>query len=324
MVFFHGLCFLGFVGTEAAEHLVEIYLVCIKLGSVHADKLGFAANSDTTRAAHTGTIHHDCIETCFGRDIVFLGGQRNEFHHNSGTDGDTFVHLFALDNLLDAYGNYTFLSHRAVIGHDQHFVRPLFELLTKDDEVFVTCCEYCNDAVSGTFECFSDRQHRRCANTSTRTYDRTVILYARGFAKRADHIVQRITGIERQQFMGGNTYLLDHERNRTSFDVRTRNSKRHTFGLLVHADDNKMSCSTTARDERRFNHYLSHIGREKTLRKNFIHSDIIKNGYKSTKKNRDKQKKCTKIWSCQKNVVPLHAFSRQNEKIIHFKTSIEQ
>ena len=96
--------------AKASEHLIKVHGMGIKLWTIHADELRLAAYGHAAGATHTCAVHHDSIETGLGGNIVFLGGQCNKLHHDSRSDGNTLVHLFALNDLLHAHGHQSLLS----------------------------------------------------------------------------------------------------------------------------------------------------------------------------------------------------------------------
>ena len=55
-------------------------------------------------------VHHDGIEGCDGRDVVFFGESRNECHNNGRPDGNAQIDFFALDNLFNTIGNQSFFA----------------------------------------------------------------------------------------------------------------------------------------------------------------------------------------------------------------------
>ena len=96
--------------SHALEHLIPINECTVKFRSVDADKLGLATDSETASSTHTRTVNHDGVERHVGGDIVFLCEQAAEFHHDGRTDGKHLVDMLLIDELLDTYGNDTFLT----------------------------------------------------------------------------------------------------------------------------------------------------------------------------------------------------------------------
>ena len=168
----------------------------IELGTIDADELGLAVHGDAARAAHTRSIYHDGVEAGFGGDIVFPGRERDELHHDRRTDGDTLIHFLTLDNLLHAEGNDAFLSHRTVVRHQDHLVRPLCQFLFEDDQALGTGSEDSDNAVTGFLEGFDDGQHRRSTHSTARTNDRAVLLYTRCLTERTYHVMDHVARVE--------------------------------------------------------------------------------------------------------------------------------
>jgi hypothetical protein len=56
------IALLFFVGRQAADHVVEVNEMPVKLGSVDAYEFGFIPDRYAAPAAHAGTIDHDGIE----------------------------------------------------------------------------------------------------------------------------------------------------------------------------------------------------------------------------------------------------------------------
>ena len=198
LVLLQRLRLLGFVGLHAAEHLRPVHLMGVKFRSVHADELGLSSNRHAARAAHARSVDHDGVERCLGRDIIFGGSEGNELHHDSRTDRDTFIHGLAVDDFFHSYGNDTLFAHRAVIGHDNHFIGPFRQFVPKDEQVFVPRSENRDDPVSGFLERLGDRQHRSGSHASAGAYDRTVFLYTRSASERSYYVMQTFSRLHRQ------------------------------------------------------------------------------------------------------------------------------
>ena len=122
LITLHRLCFFRLVALHAAQHLVPVHAVGVELRTIDADELRLAAYRHAAGTAHTRAIDHDGVEGCLGGDVVFLGRQGDELHHDCRTDGDALVHFLAVDHLLHAYGHDAFLSGGTVVGHDNHLV----------------------------------------------------------------------------------------------------------------------------------------------------------------------------------------------------------
>ena len=154
-------------GAHALEHLVPINLETVELRPVDAHELGLATDGQTTGPTHSRAIYHDGIQGYISGDIVFLGQQTTELHHDGRTDGKHLVDMFLLDKFLHTHGHYTFLSVRTVVGHDEDLVgrRPYF--IFQDDEVFAPACQNGQHTVAGGFQRADDRQHGGDTHTTT-------------------------------------------------------------------------------------------------------------------------------------------------------------
>ena len=243
----------------------------IKLRSIDADELRFSSYGHAAGTAHTRSIDHDGVERSLGRDIVFGGSKRHELHHDSRTDGDTFIDGLAVDHFFYADGDDTLFAHRAIIGHDDEFVRPLRELIFEDDEVFVTGSKDGDDLVSGFLERLSNRQHRRSSDTTAGTNDRSVVLNTGSTSERSNDVVQTVARVHGQELMGRSADLLNNQRDGSFFDIRSGDGQRDALRVSVHTDDDKMSGSAATRNERSFYDELRYIRRKEFFRNDLIH-----------------------------------------------------
>ena len=48
----HGFFFLGLEGAHALKHFVEIHLMAVELGTIHADEAGLSAYGHSAGTAH--------------------------------------------------------------------------------------------------------------------------------------------------------------------------------------------------------------------------------------------------------------------------------
>ena len=96
--------------AHALEHLVPINKCTIKLGTIDANKLCLATDGETTCTTHTSTVNHNGVKRHVGRDVVFLCEKAAELHHDGRADGKYLVDVLLVDELLDTYGNDTFLA----------------------------------------------------------------------------------------------------------------------------------------------------------------------------------------------------------------------
>ncbi len=148
------------VDALALHHEIEVDLVGVELGAVDADELAVAADRDPAAAAHPGAVDHDGVERHHGGDLVFLGHQRDELHHDGGADGDDEVRFpVLLDEGLERVGDDALAPEAAVIGGVDHLVRRLDHFGAEDDQTLVAAAEDGDDFVAGLFESAGDGQH---------------------------------------------------------------------------------------------------------------------------------------------------------------------
>ena len=222
----------------------------IKLRTIHADELRFAAYRHAARAAHTCAVHHDGVQTGFSRNIVFLGGQCHKLHHDSRTDSDALVHFLALYHLLHAHGHQSLLSQRTIVGHNDQFIRHRSQLFAQNDEFCCAGCQHGDNAVACLLEGACDRQHRCCTYATASTDHCAEWLDGGSFAQWTYQVCHFIACLECHQLGTTHAYALYHQRDGAAFRVRICNSEWHTFAMFVHAHHHKVTCATTIRNQR--------------------------------------------------------------------------
>ena len=183
-------------GAHALEHLVPVYQTAVELRTVDTHEAGLAADGQTTGTTHAGAVYHDGVQRHVGGDVVFLGEQTAEFHHDGRTDGKYLVDMFLVDELLNADGHHAFFSITAVVGHDDGLVAVGTHLVLKDDEVFRTAGEHAQHAVASGFQCLDDGEHGSYTNTTSGTDHRTEVLDVGGVAKRTHHVGHIVANVQ--------------------------------------------------------------------------------------------------------------------------------
>ena len=188
-------------GTHALEHLVPVNQGAVKLWTIDTYELCLTTNRQTTGTTHTRTIDHNGIQRNLTGNIMLLGGKIREFHHDWRTDSKHLVHMLLFNEFLDTYGNDTFLTIRAVIGHDDYLVRTLANLVLQDNQVLGTTSHHRQHTVASSFQCLNDWQHRSNAQTTTSANYRTEFLYMRGISQRTYDICDVIALVQHTQFL---------------------------------------------------------------------------------------------------------------------------
>ena len=113
---FGNLLFL--VHTLLAHSIVIIHSMCIKFRSIDAGELYLAINTYTTCSTHTGTVHHQRIETHRGFQVIFCRQRGHILHHNHRTNGNHLIIMFAftVNQIAHFIGHKATKAIRAVIS----------------------------------------------------------------------------------------------------------------------------------------------------------------------------------------------------------------
>ena len=245
--------------------------MAVEFGAVHADKACLSAHGDAAGAAHARAVYHDGIQRHVSRDTVFLSEQAAEFHHDRRADGETFVHLFTLDDAFYAFGHQSFAAIAAVIGHDDDLVRALAYFVFQDNQFFASSGQHGNHAVACCLQGFDDGGY---AYSSSCTYHRAEFLDMSGFAQRTDHVGDIVPLIQVAQTGGGKSYFLYHQGNGTFGRIGTGYGQRHAFPFFAHADDDEMAGFPGFGNQRGFYLELEDFFGEAGLGYDSVHNSI--------------------------------------------------
>ena len=267
----HLLLLVGLEGAHAFQHLVEVHLVAVELGAVDADKLGLAAHGDAAGAAHARAVHHDGVERYVGGDVIFLGQQADELHHDGRADGEALVHLLAQDDLFHAIGHQTFLPVAAVVGHDDDLVAGGTHLFFQDNQFLGASGQDGDDAIAGSLQSLYDGQHRGDSHAASGADHGAELLDVRGLSQGAYDVGDVVAFVQFAEAGGGEAYFLHHEGDGAGHGVSFGNGEGHTFALLAHTDDNEVPGLARPGDERCFNHELEDLLGEMFFVENLVH-----------------------------------------------------
>ena len=169
MQFVHLLAFFSLKGPHPLQHFVEVYLVAVKLRPVDADELCLSAHGDAAGPAHSRSVDHNGVERYVGRYVVLLGQQTHELHHDSRSDCETFVHVFALNHALDPFGHQPFAPVTSVVGHHDDLIGRTAHFFFKNNKFLRATGQHADHPVSGGFQCLHDGEHRSDADASACT-----------------------------------------------------------------------------------------------------------------------------------------------------------
>ena len=241
----HEACHFGSLlvaeSTHALQHFVEIHLVAVKLGTIHADELGLSAHRDAAGAAHTRAVHHNRVERNVCGNVVFLGQQTNKLHHNGGADGKALVHLLALNHLLDTLRDQTLLAVRPIICHNNHLVGRGTHLALQDNQFLGAACQHRHDAVASSLERTHNRQEGCHAHTTASTNNGAEVFDVCGLSQGAHHIGNVVAFLERTEFCRGNAHLLHNQGDGALCRVGVRDGEGDTFATFIHTDNDEMT-----------------------------------------------------------------------------------
>ena len=200
---------LGFAHCLAPHHPVEVHLVAVELGPVHADVLRDAVHHDAAPAAHPGAVHHDGVQAHERRHSEGLCCLRTELHHDRRADREGQVDVAsggapADDQVLQHVGHESLPSGRSVVRADEDLFRRGAEAVIEDQEVFAPRAEDRHDLVPRVSEGARDREHGRGADAARHAGHRAPEIAGpardgdmRGVAERAGHVGEGIPDLER-------------------------------------------------------------------------------------------------------------------------------
>ena len=192
---------LAFEGSHALEHFIPVNQGAIELRTVDADELRLATNGQTAGTAHTRTIDHDGVQRHFAGDVMLLGGEVRELHHDRRTDGKNLVYVFLFDELLDTDSHHALLAIRAIVGHDDDLVRRLAYLIFQYNKILGTASHDAEHTVALGFQGLDDGQHGSYAQSATCTNHGSVVLDASRVTQRTNNISYKITLTECTKFL---------------------------------------------------------------------------------------------------------------------------
>ncbi len=242
--FVHLFAFDAFESTHTFQHFVEVHLMSVELRTVYTHEFCFTADRNTAGTAHACTVHHDGVQRYICGDFIFFSQQTYEFHHDGRADGKAFIYFFAFDDLFHALRYESFTAVRAVVCHDNHFVRAFAHLFFEDNQLLGSSCQNGDDTVSGSLESLNDRQHRSYAHATAGTDHCSEVLDVCGLPQWTNNIGDIITYIKFAESGRRKSHFLHNQSDGAFFNISARNSQWHTFALFAYANNDKMPCFT--------------------------------------------------------------------------------
>ena len=190
-----------------------------------------------------------------------LGGLDDEFHHDQRSDGDDFIKVGAIDDLLlQRGGNNTLIAVGTVVGHNDKLIAAGAELILQDDQVLIAETDNAGNLGALGMQCLGDGQ---CDSTADAAADNADILQALnlgGFAQGADEVVDSLALFQRVQLHGAGTHHLEDDGNRTGLAVETGDGQGNALGIFLRADNDELTGLCLLCDQRCIDPKLGNSG----------------------------------------------------------------
>ena len=199
------------------------------------------------------------------------GEQADELHHDGGADGETLVHLLALDDLFHSLGHQTFLAVGAVIGHDDDLIRAFAHFFFQDDQFLGASGQHGDDAVAGGFQCLHDGQHRCDTHAASGADHGAEAFDVCGLTQRTYYVGDAVALVQFAQACGRQTHFLHHEGDGPGHGVGLGDGEGHAFALLADADDDEVSGLSRPSYQWRFHYEFEYFFREMFFADNLVH-----------------------------------------------------
>ena len=164
------------------------------------------------------------------------------------------------------------LAVRAVVGHDDDLIAGGTNLVFQYDELLATTSNDADNLVAGSLQRLYDGQHGSCSHATTGTEHGAVVLDVCGTTQRTDHVCYIIAFVQRTELAGAGTNGLNDKGYRSFLFVAACNGEGHTFALLVHADNNEMTCLACLGNQRCLNVQTEYLLAELNFLYNLEHS----------------------------------------------------
>src|SRR5664279_1524371 len=109
----------------AQHELVEVDLVRVEVGALHARELDLAADRDPARPPPPGAVHHDCVQAHGRRHPSQARDLGAGAHHRERADRHHLVDLLLRQDVLERGRDESGPAVRAVVGADDQIVAVL-------------------------------------------------------------------------------------------------------------------------------------------------------------------------------------------------------
>ena len=240
----------------------------VKFRAVHTGKFHFTAYCYTTGAAHTRTVHHNGVQTDNCGDIQCFSHFTGKFHHDHGTDGNTYIIGFAFlfHEILDCLGNHTASSigsivrgHIKITSYGLHFLFQYKKILCFGAYDNIRC----DSVLMQPFYLgiYGSRTHTACYKEDLFTGQCFQILFHkfRRTSQRTYHIMESIPSLQGGHFKGSCSNNLENDSNRSRFSVIIADCKRNSFRIRILSYDYKLSWFTGFCNPFRFHYHQKNV-----------------------------------------------------------------
>ena len=135
---FISLDFLSLIHSLTAHSLIEIHIISVEFRSFHTSEAGLSGDGHAACSAHSGTIHHQSIQTDDYRKFQFLTCKGSELHHDHRSDSYSLVILlsFLHYKLFKHCSNKTLEAGRTVISTEIKIITDCLHLFLINNKVF--------------------------------------------------------------------------------------------------------------------------------------------------------------------------------------------
>src|ERR1035441_1333645 len=191
------------IHVVALRQYLKVDLGGIEVGAIHAGELAAVVYQHAAAAAHSGSVHHDRIQTDDGLDLLGAGEVRHSAHHWHRSDGQHVIHASGVHQLFQLVGDQTFLAITAVVGDDVGFVADAATLVFQHQQVFAARSDDGDDLVPCPFELASGGIGHGGPHAAAHHDGGPKLLDFRGLAQRTDYVEDGIASLQHAKQHGG-------------------------------------------------------------------------------------------------------------------------
>ena len=162
-----GLGLLALEPLLAGDQLLEVDLMAVEIGSLHASETHLPVDGNAAGAAHAGAVDHDRVEGHHGLDAERARGLDAGVHHRQRSDGHHQVRRVGLEDALQRLCHKAGSAIAAVVGADDQIVAVSLKTIFPENQVFVAETDDAGGPVSRFVKGTKLRKDRRHAEATT-------------------------------------------------------------------------------------------------------------------------------------------------------------